>query len=132
MARISEDISSLGLMVSPGIDLIFSALLSMIVPLCFIGFLQWKLLLAPGIFVVLFFAAAIILLARVGPIVEGRMTQNGVVSAIITETLDGIELVKTAALEARQRKNIILHAKKFRNLFINCSRLFISNLPFGL
>jgi len=53
-ARAANDMSTLNDMVVPGFDLIFDSFTSMMTILVFIGVLDWRLLLVPVVYVVIF------------------------------------------------------------------------------
>src|SRR5690606_33674565 len=54
MARATNDVRQLNLMMSPGVDLIFGSLIAIVVPLVFIGLIDVRLLLVPVLFVISF------------------------------------------------------------------------------
>ncbi len=54
MARATNDVHQLNLMLSPGVNLLFDSLLGLVVPIVAIGILQAELLLIPLVYVALF------------------------------------------------------------------------------
>ena len=53
MARATNDVRALNFMFSPGVMLIVDSVMAIVVPVVLIAGLDWRLLLVPGIFIVL-------------------------------------------------------------------------------
>ena len=129
MARASEDVTALGLMLSPGVDLVFLAFLSMIIPTLFVATVHWHLLAAPVLFIVLFTFTGNRFLDKIGPVVGRRMAFFGKLNAVMAESLTGIEMVKASSMEAREQRNFNQVAARFRDFFVSEGLIRARYLP---
>lgn len=119
MARATNDVHQLNLMVSPGFSLIFSSLVGLVVPIATIPLaLRADLLLVPAIFLVLFAVTLRHYNRQLSPIVGSLREQFGVMNARLAETIAGIEVVKGSAQEAQERSLFRKNARKFRDLYV--------------
>ena len=118
MARAANDVRQLNLMFSPGVQLILDSALSVVVPLIFIAFIEPALLLFPVLFVIGFVLTLRIYLRRLDPVSTAMRASFGTLNAGLNETISGIELVKTAAAEAREKRRFIKNATAVRDNFV--------------
>ncbi|MBA3945490.1 MAG: ABC transporter ATP-binding protein [Herpetosiphonaceae bacterium] len=118
MARATNDVRQLNAMINPGMSLIFSSMLSLVVPLVTIGFLKPVLLIAPLIFTVTFFFALRRYMQQLNPVVGAERGQFGVMNAGLAESISGIEVVKGYAQEPQEREKFSRNARRFRDLFV--------------
>ncbi len=118
MARAANDVRQLNLMFSPGVQLILDSGLSVIVPLVFIAFIDPALLLFPVLFVLGFVFTLRIYLRNLDPVSTAMRASFGTLNAGLNETVSGIELVKTAAAEAREKRNFVKNASAVRDNFV--------------
>lgn len=115
MARATNDVRQLNLMMSPGVDLIFGSLIAIVVPLVFIGLIDVRLLLVPVLFVIAFAFALRYYMRQLSPVSERMRSQFGVVNANLNESVRGIEVIKSTGQE-RQAWNLFeRNAKKYRD-----------------
>ncbi|MDH7490414.1 MAG: ABC transporter ATP-binding protein [Anaerolineae bacterium] len=119
MARATNDVHMLNLMISPGLVFIFAALVGLIVPIAAIPLnLRWDLLLSPLVFVVLFVITLRRYIRELDPVVGAVRERFGLMNARLAETIEGIQVVKGSAQE-RQEQNIFLeNARKFRDMYV--------------
>ena len=119
MARATNDVHMLNLMISPGLVFIFAALVGLIVPIAAIPLnLRWDLLLSPLVFVVLFVITLRRYVRELDPVVTAGRERFGLMNARLAETIEGIQVVKGSAQE-RQEQNIFLeNARKFRDMYV--------------
>ena len=99
MARATGDVRALNAMISPGVMLILDSALALVMPLVMIGLLDPRLLLVPGIFTVLLVVTVWDYNRRLQPVSIAQRDQYGVMSADLTETIAGIEVVKANVRE---------------------------------
>jgi len=119
MARATNDVHQMNLMVSPGFSLILSSLVGLIVPIAAIPIaLRADLLLTPAIFLVLFAVTLRHYNRQLSPIVGSLREQFGVMNARLAETIAGIEVVKGSAQEWQEQSLFQANARKFRDLFV--------------
>ncbi|MEV0148941.1 MULTISPECIES: ABC transporter ATP-binding protein [unclassified Nonomuraea] len=117
MARAANDIRQLSTMVSPGLDLIVDSGLSGIVPLFFIGAINPRLLLVPGIFAVVFAAALWHYMRRLNPVATRMREEFGDLNAALNQAVRGIEVIKVTAQEEQERRRFRSHARRYRDSF---------------
>ncbi len=119
MARATNDVHMLNLMISPGLVFVFAALVGLIVPIAAIPLnLRWDLLLSPLVFVVLFAITLRRYIRELDPVVGAVRERFGLMNARLAETIEGIQVVKGSAQE-RQEQNIFLeNARKFRDMYV--------------
>ncbi|GAC1355966.1 MAG: ABC transporter ATP-binding protein [Herpetosiphon sp.] len=129
MARATNDVRQLNAMVNPGMSLIFSSMLSLIVPLITIGFLKPILLIAPLVFTVTFFFALRRYMHQLNPVVGASRWQFGVMNAALAEAISGIEVVKGYGQEQYERQRFSANARRFRDLFVQEGSIRARYLP---
>ncbi|GCE22078.1 ABC transporter transmembrane domain-containing protein [Dictyobacter kobayashii] len=129
MALATNDIRQLNLMINPGVDLIFDALANLIIPLIFIGIIRLDLLLVPLLFVIVFVLSLLDFSRRIGPVYMQLRKQFGQMNAILTETINGIEIVQAAAQEGQEFDKFEQQAQHYRALFIRNGKIQGLYLP---
>jgi ATP-binding cassette subfamily B protein len=129
MARASNDMAQLSTMMSPGISLILDSTLTVIVPVVFIALIDPQLLLAPAIFIVGFALTLRSYVRRLRP-VSGKMRADfGAMNAGLSETVTGIEVVKSTAQETQEERKFSQSATRFRDSFISQGDVQSTYLP---
>ncbi|HEV2235419.1 MAG TPA: ABC transporter ATP-binding protein [Ktedonobacterales bacterium] len=129
MARATNDTQALSDLMVPGVDLIVDSFLALIVPIIFIGFINPVLLVAP-----LAFAAAFLLALRrytreLNPVSGEMRWRFGEMNAALAETITGIEVVKSSAQEAQERRKFAANARLYRNAFVKNGQIQARYLP---
>ncbi|MEA2526397.1 MAG: ATP-binding cassette, subfamily bacterial [Thermomicrobiales bacterium] len=115
MARAANDVRQLNMMVNPGLALITESLFGLVIPIVFIGFLDWRLLLSPLLFAVAFAFALRRYMRQLNP-VSGEMRKRfGMLNAGLTEAVTGIEVVKSTAQEGQERDKFSKSARSYRD-----------------
>ncbi len=129
MARSTDDVQQLNVMINPGLLFISEIILGMIVPMTYIATIDWRLLLVPIIFV--FFYAGFIGYYRrmLNPVIGTQRYSFGQMNAGLEETISGIEIVKASASEKFERKKFYEAAKKYRDSFAKQGRVEARYLP---
>jgi ATP-binding cassette subfamily B protein len=118
MARATNDVRQLNLLFSPGLGLIIDSALAIIVPVALIGQLEWRLLLAPLIFVGLWTLTVADYNRRLKPVSLAQREQFGEMNAGLAEAIAGIEVVKANAQERREWLKFVRDARRFRDHFV--------------
>ncbi|MGH2541982.1 MAG: ABC transporter ATP-binding protein, partial [Ardenticatenaceae bacterium] len=129
MARATNDVRQLNPMMNPGVSLNVEAIISTITPLVFIALLRVELLLAPLLFVIVFLFALRRYVAQLNPVAGEQQWRFGEMNAGLTETITGIEVVKSAAQEAQERRKFVENARRVRNLFVKQGEIEARYLP---
>lgn len=118
MARATNDVRSLNFMFSPGVMLIVDSAMAVIIPIALIGRLDWRLLLAPLVFVVLLTITVIDYNRRLKPVSIAQREQFGTMNAGLAEIIAGIEVIKANAREPKAWERFARDATQFRDYFV--------------
>jgi ATP-binding cassette subfamily B protein len=129
MARGASDIRQLGTMFSPGIDLIVDSGIQAIVPVIFIGFLDWRLLAAPLLFLAVFVLSLRHFMRRLQPVSTEMREQVGELGAVLSESVRGIEVVKATAQERLEAAKFTSRASAYRDAFVAQGKIQARYLP---
>jgi ATP-binding cassette subfamily B protein len=129
MARATNDVKQLNVMVNPGLLLLSEWLVNMVVPIIAIGLLSASLLPIPLVFLLLFLIALRGYLRRLTPVAGALRAQFGMLNAKLTEAISGIEVVKSNAQERQEYENFRGEAKDYRDLFVRQGRIQALYLP---
>ncbi len=109
MARVTNDVRELNLMMNPGFNLIIGSGMFLVMPLFFTPVISWQLTLTPLFFMVLYSFAQYHFVSSLHPVAQDVRRSFGDMNASLAESLDGLEVVKGAAQEDSE-------IKKFGNL----------------
>lgn len=129
MARAANDVQQLNPMINPGVGMITESLIGIVTPLTFIAFLRLELLVAPGLFVIVFYFALRSYMRQLNPVSGAMRYQFGVMNAGLNETIVGIEVVKATAQEAQEKRKFYRNASRYRDHFVQQGRVQARYLP---
>jgi ATP-binding cassette subfamily B protein len=129
MARATNDVRQLNPMMNPGISLITESVMGILAPLVFIAFLRPELLIAPLLFVITYIFALRDYVRRLNPVAAEQRWRFGEMNAGLTETITGIEVVKSAAQEAQERIKFLQNARQVRDLYVKQGEIQARYLP---
>ncbi|NJP07251.1 MAG: ABC transporter ATP-binding protein, partial [Chloroflexaceae bacterium] len=129
MARATNDVQQINLMVNPGGGIIVDSMLTFLVPLGAIALLRLELLLIPGLFLVVFVFAIQRYTDELTPVSIALRRQFGLLNAGLSEAISGIEVVKAYAQEAQERDRFVANASAYRDFFVQEGRVRARYLP---
>ena len=129
MARATNDVRQLNPMMNPGVSLIIESSMGIISPLVFIAFLRPELLVAPILFVIAHIFALRRYIRQLNPVAGEQRWRFGVMNAGLTETITGIEVVKSAVQEEQERRKFLGNARRVRDLFVKQGEIEARYLP---
>jgi ATP-binding cassette subfamily B protein len=129
MARATNDVRQLNPMMNPGVSLIAESVMGILAPLAFIAFLRPELLIAPVLFVVAYIFALRSYVRQLNPVAAEQRWRFGEMNAGLTETITGIEVVKSSAQEAQERGKFLQNARQVRDLFVKQGEIQARYLP---
>jgi ATP-binding cassette subfamily B protein len=118
MARATNDVRQIGFMFSPGFDLLIDSMTALIGPMIFIGLLDYRLLLAPGLFTVGFALALWHYMRKLNPVSSAMRAEFGSLNAGLNEAVRGIEVIKATGQEAAERVRFNGRARAYRREFV--------------
>lgn len=129
MARATNDVRQLGLMLSPGLDLILDSMTALFVPFIFIAILDPRLLLVPTIFLVAFFFSLRHYMRQLAPVSNDMRAQFGKVNASLNEAVRGIEVIKATGQELQERARFNRNTRLYRDLTVKQGLVQARYLP---
>jgi ATP-binding cassette subfamily B protein len=129
MARATNDVHELNLMLYPGINLVVGSANFLVMPLILAPRYDWSLLLAPAFFVVTYVLALIRYLRVLSPIADQVRLAFGQMNSRLAEAIDGIEMVKGAAQEEQEIGKFDRNAGKYRDSAVVQGKIEARFLP---
>lgn len=103
MARVTNDVRELNLMMNPGMNLLIGSGMFLIVPLLAAPLLYPPLILTPLLFVIAYCIAQYYYVRSLSPVAQRVRASFGAMNASVAETLEGLQVVKGAAQEQHER-----------------------------
>jgi ATP-binding cassette subfamily B protein len=135
MARATNDVREMNLMVNPGINLVVGAGIFLIIPILFSVRFHPALVLTPAVFLVAYFLAMRQYIAQLRPVTDQARLAFGTMNAGLAEYIDGIETVKAMAREPAAAERFSSDAAGFRAAFVRQGDIearFVPLLLYGI
>ncbi len=135
MARVTNDVREMNLMMNPGLNLLVGSGMFLIVPVLFAPFIHPALIIVPLIFVISHAIVQYRFILNMHPVAQKVRGSFGRMNARLAEALDGLQVVKAAAQEKVESENFNTLADEVRNYFVEQGRIearYLSNLLLGL
>jgi ATP-binding cassette subfamily B protein len=129
MARATNDVREINLMFNPGLNLVVGSANFLIIPLIISATYHPSLVLVPAVFVGTYALALRAYLRELSPISDEVRHSFGALNTHLSEALDGIEVVKGNAQEARERARFGANALAFRDAFVRQADVEARFLP---
>jgi ATP-binding cassette subfamily B protein len=119
MARATNDVREVNYMFSPGVNLVVGSFMFLMMPFFAAPQYHWSLLLTPAIFTVIYFIALARYLKTLAPITDEVRATFGDMNTHLSESLDGVEIMKGAAQEGAEVDRFVSNARRVRDAFVN-------------
>lgn len=135
MARATNDVREVNYMFSPGVNLVVGSFMFILMPLFFGPTYHPSLIITPLIFIIIYFVSLTRYLKRLSPVTDEVRATFGSMNSHLSESLDGVEIMKGAAQEDAEVDRFILNARKVRDVFVKQGELeakYIAMLLLGL
>jgi ATP-binding cassette, subfamily B, bacterial len=135
MARATNDVREVNFMFSPGLNLVVGSFMFLVMPFLFAPQYSPALLLTPALFTVAYFIALWNYLRTLSPITDEVRATFGDMNTHLSETLDGVEIMKGAAQEGAEIERFVTNARRVRSAFVRQGDLearFLPNLLLGV
>jgi ATP-binding cassette subfamily B protein len=129
MARATNDVREMNLMMYPGVNLVIGSLNFMIMPLILAPRYDWRLILAPVFFIVTYVLALAHYMNVLTRIADRVRRSFGVMNARLAEAIDGIEMVKSTAQETAEVSRFENNALAYRNATVDQGKQEAKFLP---
>ena len=118
MARATNDVREVNYMFSPGLNLVVGSFIFLLMPLFVAGRYHPSLILTPAVFIVLYFLFLARYLKNLSPITDEVRATFGRMNTHLSESLDGVEVVKGAAQEEAEVDRFVVNASRVRDAFV--------------
>jgi len=118
MARSTNDVREVNYMFSPGINLVVGSLVFLLMPIFVAGRYHPALIITPVAFLLLYFISLVRYLKTLAPITDDVRATFGVMNTHLSESLDGVEVVKGAAQENEEVDRFVVNARRVRDAFV--------------
>jgi ATP-binding cassette subfamily B protein len=135
MARSTNDVREVNYMFSPGVNLVVGSFMFILMPLFFGPRYHPSLVLTPLLFIIFYFVALVRYLKTLSPITDDVRATFGQMNTHLSESLDGVEIMKGAAQEEAEVDRFVTNARKVRDAFVQQGDLearYIAMLLLGL
>ena len=118
MARSTNDVREVNYMFSPGVNLVIGSLNFLVMPLFFAPRYHPSLLLVPIVYIFFYFFFLVRYLRNLSPVTDDVRASFGVMNTHLSESLDGVEVVKGASQENAEVDKFVTNASRVRNAFV--------------
>jgi ATP-binding cassette subfamily B protein len=135
MARATNDVHEINLMFSPGINLVVGSFLFLVIAILYAPRFYPTLVLVPLLFTIAYIISLWRYLKTLSPITDEVRGSFGEMNTHLSETLDGVEVVKGAAQEGAEVERFVINARRVRDAFVRQGDIearFLPNLLLGL
>ncbi|MDO8755294.1 MAG: ABC transporter ATP-binding protein, partial [Anaerolineales bacterium] len=135
MARATNDVREVNYMFSPGVNLVVGSFMFILMPIFFAPRYHFSLILTPLIFTFIYFVALARYLKQLSPITDEVRASFGKMNTHLSESLDGVEIMKGAAQEGAEVDRFVINAREVRNVFVlqgDLEARYIAMLLLGL
>jgi ATP-binding cassette, subfamily B, bacterial len=118
MARATNDVREVNYMFSPGLNLVVGSFMFILMPIFFAPRYHFSLIATPLAFTVIYFIALVHYLKKLSPITDDVRETFGKMNTHLSESLDGVEIMKGAAQEVAEVDRFGMNAREVRNAFV--------------
>jgi len=118
MARATNDVREVNYMFSPGINLVIGSFIFILMPIFVAGRYHPSLIITPLVFIVLYFYFLARYLKTLSPVTDEVRAAFGVMNTHLSESLDGVEVVKAASQEDAEVDRFVINASRVRSAFV--------------
>jgi ATP-binding cassette subfamily B protein len=135
MARATNDVREVNLMLNPGVNLVIGSGMFLFMPLIVAPSIHPSLILAPVLYLVAYVIALWDYLRRLQPAAARVRGAFGQMNATLAEAIEGIETVKGAAQEGREGNRFLRAVSEWRDAYVaqgDIEAFFIPLLLLGL
>jgi ATP-binding cassette subfamily B protein len=135
MARATNDVREINLMMNPGVNLVVGSLAFLVLPIIFAPRLYPQLIIIPTVYLFLYSAAVWRYLRQLIPVTQRVRREFGVMNSTLAEAIEGVETVKGAAQERREIDRFDVTLRNWRDAAVQQGRVesvYIPSLLFGV
>jgi len=135
MARSTNDVREVNYMFSPGVNLVVGSFMFILMPIIFAPRYHASLILTPIVFAIVYFIGLVRYLKQLSPITDEVRATFGRMNTHLSESLDGVEVMKGAAQEGAEVERFVTNAREVRRFFVlqgDLEARYIAMLLLGL
>jgi ATP-binding cassette subfamily B protein len=129
MARATNDVHQVNLLINPASSLIFESFIGLLVPIITMALLRLELVLVPLMFVALWILSVRDYTRRLNPVSDAIREQFGTMNAGLAEALIGIEVVKVNAQERQEAQRFLEQANRYRDVYVRRGEIQARYVP---
>ena len=129
MARATNDVHEVNLMLNPGINLVVGSANFLLMPVLLAPRYDWQLLAAPLFFVITYVASLVRYVNVLNPVADRVRLAFGDLNSRLAEAIDGIEMVKGAAQEEQEIERFNVNAREYREGAVEQGKIEARFLP---
>jgi len=130
MARVTDDVRMLNFLISPALSLIIESFTFLFIPIIYIVmYFPFQLIVEPVFFSISFLILLRSYSRKIGPVTARLRGNFGLMTASLSETLSGIEVVKATVQEEKEMKKYFTHINNYKKAFIERGKLQAKYLP---
>ena len=118
MARATNDVREVNFMFNPGVNLVVGSFMFIIMLFFAAPRYHPSLLITPTIFTIIYFIGLARYLKSLAPITDEVRATFGDMNTHLSESLDGVEIMKGAAQEGAEVDRFVSNARKVRDAFV--------------
>jgi ATP-binding cassette, subfamily B, bacterial len=118
MARATNDVREMNYMFSPGINLVVGSFIFLLMPIFVAPRYHPSLVLVPLVYIILYVISLIRYLKTLEPVTDEVRATFGKMNTHLTESLDGVEVVKGASQEDAEVDRFVMNASRVRDAFV--------------
>ena len=118
MARVTNDVREINLMMNPGFNLIIGSSMFILLPLLAAPTIHPALVLSPLLFVIAYAVVQVFYVRSLHRVAQEVRSSFGQMNARLAETLDGIEVVKGTAQEDQEVRGFNRLVERVRDWFV--------------
>ncbi len=118
MARSTNDVREVNYMFSPGVNLVVGSFIFILMPIFVAGRYHPSLVITPIVFIIFYFFFLTRYLKTLSPVTDEVRASFGEMNTHLSESLDGVEVVKGASQENAEVDKFVMNASRVRNAFV--------------
>lgn len=118
MARATNDVREVNFMFNPGVNLVVGSFMFILMLFFAVPRIHPALLLTPTIFTIFYFVGLARYLKTLAPITDEVRATFGEMNTHLSESLDGVEIMKGAAQEGAEVDRFVINARRVRDAFV--------------
>ncbi len=123
MARCTNDVREINLMMNPGVNLVIGSSAFLLFPLILAPRIHPQLVVIPAVYVVLYGLAVWHYLSGLLPASRAVRQNFGVLNSALAESIEGVETVKGAAQEVREIERFDGALRNWRDAFVRQGKM---------